>query len=132
MSQYGATQMFDPMTATRLTDEDVYLFNEGTQFQLYDKLGAHIGDLNGQQGTHFAVWAPEAERVSVIGNFNGWRNGAHPLHARGSSGIWEGFIPDVTKGSLYKYHIESRHSGYQVDKTDPVWFFNEIPAKTFS
>lgn len=132
MSQYGATQMFDPMTATRLTDEDVYLFNEGTQFQLYDKLGAHIGDLNGQQGTHFAVWAPEAERVSVIGNFNGWRNGAHPLHARGSSGIWEGFIPDVTKGSLYKYHIESRHSGYQVDKTDPVSFFNEIPPKTAS
>ena len=124
--------MFDPMTATRLTDEDVYLFNEGTQFQLYDKLGAHIGDLNGQQGTHFAVWAPEAERVSVIGNFNGWRNGAHPLHARGSSGIWEGFIPDVTKGSLYKYHIESRHSGYQVDKTDPVSFFNEIPPKTAS
>ena len=132
MSQYGATQMFDPMTATRLTDEDVYLFNEGTQFQLYEKLGAHIGDLNGQQGTHFAVWAPEAERVSVIGNFNGWRNGAHPLHARGSSGIWEGFIPDVTKGSLYKYHIDSRHSGYQVDKTDPVSFFNEIPPKTAS
>ncbi len=131
MSQYGATQMFDPMT-TRLTDEDVFLFNEGTQFKLYDKLGAHVGNLNGQPGTHFAVWAPEAEQVSVIGSFNGWQERTHRLHARGSSGIWEGFIPDVTKGSLYKYHIESRHSGYQVDKSDPVSFFNEIPPKSAS
>ena len=117
---------------TRLTDEDVFLFNEGTQFQLYDKLGAHIGSLSGQAGTHFAVWAPEAEQVSVIGTFNDWRNGTHRLQARGSSGIWEGFIPDVTKGSLYKYHIDSRHSGYQVDKSDPMSFFNEIPPKSAS
>ena len=123
--------MSDPMT-TRLTDEDVFLFNEGTQFQLYDKLGAHIGSLSGQAGTHFAVWAPEAEQVSVIGTFNDWRNGTHRLQARGSSGIWEGFIPDVTKGSLYKYHIDSRHSGYQVDKSDPMSFFNEIPPKSAS
>ena len=131
MTQYGATKMSDPMT-TRLTDEDVFLFNEGTQFQLYDKLGAHIGSLSGQAGTHFAVWAPEAEQVSVIGTFNDWRNGTHRLQARGSSGIWEGFIPDVTKGSLYKYHIDSRHSGYQVDKSDPMSFFNEIPPKSAS
>ena len=123
--------MSDPMT-TRLTDEDVFLFNEGTQFQLYDKLGAHIGSLSGQAGTHFAVWAPEAEQVSVIGTFNDWRNGTHRLQTRGSSGIWEGFIPDVTKGSLYKYHIDSRHSGYQVDKSDPMSFFNEIPPKSAS
>ena len=123
--------MSDPMT-TRLTDEDVFLFNEGTQFQLYDKLGAHIGSLSGQAGTHFAVWAPEAEQVSVIGTFNDWRNGTHRLQARGSCGIWEGFIPDVTKGSLYKYHIDSRHSGYQVDKSDPMSFFNEIPPKSAS
>ena len=110
-------------TLSTLTDDDVFLFNEGTQFQLYDKLGAHLGSVNGQQGTHFAVWAPEAEQVSVIGSFNEWQNGTHRLQPRGDSGIWEGFIPEVAKGSLYKYHIQSRHSGYQVDKSDPLSFF---------
>ena len=108
------------------------LFNEGTQFQLYDKLGAHLGSVNGRQGTHFAVWAPEAEQVSVIGAFNDWQDGTHLLDPRGYSGIWEGFFPEAAKGSLYKYHIQSRYSGYQVDKSDPFAFFNEIPPKSAS
>jgi 1,4-alpha-glucan branching enzyme len=83
-------------------------------------------------GTYFAVWAPDAEQVSVIGIFNGWNKTSHPLRLRGQSGIWQGFIPGVGKGTLYKYHIRSRHKGYQVEKTDPFSFFNEIPPKTAS
>ncbi len=131
MTQHRTTQM--PFHSTsKLTDQDIYLFNEGTHFQLYDKLGAHLGQVNGQQGAHFAVWAPEAEQVSVVGTFNDWQNETHLLNARGYSGIWEGFIPEAAKGSLYKYHINSRHSGYQVDKSDPLSFFNEIPPKSAS
>ena len=117
---------------TRLTDDDIYLFNEGTQFKLYEKLGAHPGRANGVEGTSFSVWAPDAEWVSVIGNFNDWKQDAHPLKPRGNSGIWEGFIAGANKGTLYKYHIRSRHLGYRVDKTDPFSFFNEIPPKTAS
>jgi 1,4-alpha-glucan branching enzyme len=83
-------------------------------------------------GTYFAVWAPEAEQVFVTGTFNGWDNASHPLRPRGQSGIWQGFIPGVGKGTLYKYHIRSRHKVYQVEKTDPFSFFNEIPPKTAS
>lgn len=120
------------MPASRLTDDDLYLFNEGTHFRIYDKLGAHPAMVDGQEGTTFAVWAPEAKRVSVVGTFNDWNKEAHPLMPRGHSGIWEGFIPRVGKGSLYKYHIRSRHNGYQVEKSDPLSFFNEIPPKTAS
>ena len=131
MTQQETTKMPSHLTS-KLTDDDLYLFNEGTHFQLYDKLGAHLSSVNGRQGTHFAVWAPEAEQVSVVGTFNDWQNGTHLLDPRGHSGIWEGFIPEAAKGSLYKYHIRSRHSGYQVDKSDPLSFFNEIPPKSAS
>jgi 1,4-alpha-glucan branching enzyme len=114
---------------TRLTRDDLYLFNEGSLVNLYDKLGAHPGHVNGRDGTFFAVWAPDAERVSVIGSFNDWKQDAHDLSPRGSSGIWEGFIPGIGAGALYKYHIRSRFNGYRVDKTDPLSFFNEIPPK---
>ncbi len=119
-------------SASKLTPEDVYLFNEGSHFHLYNRLGAHPGNVNGQPGTHFAVWAPEAEQVSVIGTFNDWQAGMHLLQARGHSGIWEGFVPEIGKGTLYKYHIRSRHSGYQVEKSDPLSLFNEIPPKSAS
>ncbi|MFO7733138.1 MAG: 1,4-alpha-glucan branching enzyme, partial [Candidatus Aminicenantes bacterium] len=77
-----------------LTDQDIYLFKEGNQFRLYDKLGAHVLEVEGRRGTLFAVWAPNAKRVSVVGNFNGWDPKAHPLAARwDGSGIWEGFVP---------------------------------------
>jgi len=117
---------------TRLTSDDLYLFNEGSLVNLYEKLGAHPGRVNGQDGTFFAVWAPDAERVTVIGSFNDWKQDAHYLSPRGSSGIWEGFVPGVGVGTLYKYHIRSRFNGYRVDKTDPLSLFNEIPPKTAS
>ncbi|MGE3977789.1 MAG: 1,4-alpha-glucan branching enzyme, partial [Nitrospira sp.] len=117
---------------TRLTRDDLYLFNEGSLVNLHEKLGAHPGRVNGQDGTFFAVWAPDAERVSVIGSFNDWKQDAHYLSPRGSSGIWEGFIPSIGVGALYKYHIRSRFNGYRVNKADPLSFFNEIPPKTAS
>ncbi len=117
---------------SRLTDDDIYLFNEGTHVRIYDKLGAHIEIKDGQSGTAFAVWAPNAEAISVVGDFNGWDAKANPLEPRASSGIWEGFIPGIGDGALYKYHIRSRHYGYRVEKADPVGFWHETPPKTAS
>src|SRR6056297_359237 len=92
-----------------ITDYDIYLFREGKHFSLYEKLGAHVMDVNGVSGTYFAVWAPNAESVSVIGNFNGWSKDAHFLRRRDDeSGIWQGFVPDVDKGEAYKYFIKSQ------------------------
>lgn len=115
-----------------LSDDDVYLFNEGSHFRLYDKFGAHGASQGEKSGTYFAVWAPNTERVSVIGDFNEWRKHSHQLMPRGQSGIWEGFFPGVGKNALYKYHIESRVRGYRVDKADPFSIFNETPPKTAS
>ena len=78
-----------------------------------------------RKGTYFAVWAPNAEKVSVIGNFNKWNNNSHYLKAKDNSGIWEGFIPGIFKGELYKYHIVSKYHGYKVDKADPFAFYAE-------
>jgi 1,4-alpha-glucan branching enzyme len=117
---------------TLLSDHDIYLFNEGSHFRLYEKLGAHTARINNVEGTYFAVWAPDAERVSVLGNFNNWNDASHLLSPRGSSGIWEGFFPGIGKGELYKYHVRSRFKGYRVNKTDPFAIFNEIPPKTAS
>jgi 1,4-alpha-glucan branching enzyme len=115
-----------------LTPHDLYLFNEGTHFRLYDKLGAHPIRHQDVEGTYFSVWAPNAERVSVMGSFNDWSKDSHQLRPRESSGIWEGFVPGIGKGALYKFHIRSHVNGYQVDKTDPFALFNEIPPKTAS
>lgn len=116
-----------------LTDQDIYLFKEGNHFRLYDKLGAHVVKNNGVAGTYFAVWAPNAARVSVVGDFNEWNPQTHPLAARwDGSGIWEGFIPRLGKGSVYKYHIVSNHNGYTVNKGDPLAFFWELPPNTAS
>lgn len=115
-----------------LTDDDLYLFNEGSHFRLYDKLGAHPVEHEGKEGTCFAVWAPDAQKVYVMGDFNGWDKESHPLHPRGKSGIWEGFIPGVGKGANYKYHIASRFHGYHVDKADPFALYSEVPPKTGS
>lgn len=116
----------------RFSEDDLHLFNEGTHFRLFDKLGAHPIEVNGGAGTHFSVWAPNAESVSVVGNFNDWDSKRHALQPSGRSGIWAGTVPGVGKGTLYKYHIRSRHNGYRVDKPDPVSFFNEIPPKSAS
>jgi 1,4-alpha-glucan branching enzyme len=115
-----------------LTDDDLYLFNEGSHFHLYEKLGSHLFTREGVEGTYFAVWAPSAKEVFVIGDFNGWHKRSHPLRAKKQSGIWEGFIPGVGKGNNYKYHICSRFHGYKVDKADPFAFLFEVPPKTGS
>jgi 1,4-alpha-glucan branching enzyme len=115
-----------------LTQDDLYLFNEGTHYRLYNKLGAHPLTAAGAYGTYFAVWAPNAAQVSVMGEFNDWDKASHALRPRGDSGIWEGFIPGVGQGAIYKYHIISRYQGYQVDKSDPLAFHNEVPPRTAS
>src|SRR4051794_33700274 len=102
-----------PPERSLLTQQDLYLFNEGSHFRLYDKLGAHCRVIDGVAGTVFAVWAPSAQYVSVIGDFNGWDKGRHPLYPRESSGIWEGFVAGVGKGAAYKLHVASRHAGYR-------------------
>lgn len=116
-----------------LTEHDVYLFREGSHYQLYDKLGSHLTAVDGEPGVQFAVWAPNAARVSVIGEFNDWEKQAHPLSPRlDQSGIWEGFIPGIQKGALYKYHIESAATFYAVDKADPYAFSHQTPPDTAS
>lgn len=116
-----------------MSDYDIHLSKEGSHFQLYEKLGSHLMTHHGTKGAHFAVWAPNAVKVSVIGDFNGWKPELHPLKLReDNSGIWEGFIPGVKKGDLYKYHIVSRYRDYQVDKADPFAFYGEVPPKTAS
>jgi 1,4-alpha-glucan branching enzyme len=116
-----------------LTEHDIYLFKEGSHFSLYNKLGAHPLVHEGVKGTLFAVWAPEAKQVSVIGEFNQWNKGAHYLSARwDGSGIWEGFIPGIGAGAFYKYHVVSRHAGYSADKGDPFAFSWEAPPRTAS
>ena len=116
-----------------LTDHDIYLFKEGNFFRSYEKLGSHIATAGDRKGVYFAVWAPNAESVSVIGDFNYWDPAANPLGVRwDSSGIWEGFIPDIGKGELYKYHIASKHQGYRIEKGDPFSFYWEVSPKTAS
>jgi 1,4-alpha-glucan branching enzyme len=116
-----------------LTDHDVYLFRQGRHFRLYEKLGAHVMSVKNITGVHFAVWAPNARAVSVIGDFNGWRPGSHPLHSREDGcGIWEGFIPGVVAGAHYKYHLTSQTGQYQVEKADPFALRTEVPPRTAS
>jgi 1,4-alpha-glucan branching enzyme len=111
-----------------LSDFDLHLFNEGSHFRLYDVLGAHPAVDNNTSGVRFAVWAPNAEKVSVVGDFNGWDTCSHFLTPLKQSGIWCGFIPQVKAGDIYKYHIRSHVEGYEIQKADPVSFGNEMPS----
>jgi 1,4-alpha-glucan branching enzyme len=120
------------VTTATLTDFDVYLWAEGTHHRAYEKLGAHLTERDGVAGTRFAVWAPAAREVSVIGAFNNWRPTVHPLHPVASSGIWEGFVPGVGQGALYKYALRSHHQNYYVEKADPYGFAAEIRPRTAS
>jgi 1,4-alpha-glucan branching enzyme len=115
-----------------LTEDDLYLFNEGSHLRLYEKLGSHIVTHDGVAGTYFAVWAPNARNVSVIGDFNGWNQTSHKLQPRGSAGIWEGFVGGVGQGTKYKYWIESSAAGYKVEKADPFAIHHENPPHTAS
>jgi len=116
-----------------LTDHDVYLFRQGRHFRLYEKLGAHVMSVKNVAGVHFAVWAPNARAVSVVGDFNGWRPNVHSLHARPDEcGIWEGFVPGVAAGAHYKYHLTSQNGKYRVEKADPFAIRSEVPPRTAS
>jgi 1,4-alpha-glucan branching enzyme len=108
-----------------LSEDDVYLFNEGTHARLYQHLGAHC--LPNSAGVYFAVWAPNAQYVSVIGDFNDWDKGRHPMQRRGGSGVWELTLPDCRDGMVYKYHVASRFNGYAADKVDPFGFMHGTP-----
>lgn len=115
-----------------ITEFDVHLFKEGKHFHLYKKLGSHLMDFNGNRGVYFALWAPNAKQVSVIGDFNNWEKQTNPMNPRqDESGIWEVFIPEAKKGSIYKYFIQST-SGYEAEKGDPFAFMWEIPPNTAS
>ena len=118
--------------ASLLGEQDVYLFNEGSHLRLYEKLGAHAGTVDGVAGVHFAVWAPNAASVAVMGDWNGWSKTAQQLRVRGASGVWEGFIPGIARGAAYKYHVVSRYGGYEADKADPFAVYAEIAPRTGS
>ncbi len=125
-----SNQAEQPTPALFLTDYDKFLIAQGTHERAYEKMGAHLVELNGQTGVHFAVWAPNARKVSVVGEFNNWKGSKHQMKAT-ESGIWTLFIPGLTEYTLYKYHLETRN-GYIFDKSDPYGFFMEQPPKTAS
>jgi 1,4-alpha-glucan branching enzyme len=119
-------------TITRFTEFDIHLFKQGKHFKLYEKLGSHVMEVEGITGTYFAVWAPNAAQVSVIGNFNGWNKGEHGLAPRwDSSGIWEGWIPNIGVGEVYKYFIIS-NNGEHLEKSDPFALWCEVAPRTAS
>lgn len=117
---------------TLLSQDDLYLFNEGNHFSLFDKLGAHPASPGGLSGTYFAVWAPNAESVYVMGDFNSWDKKGYALNQRENSGIWETFLPGIGKGALYKYYIASKFRRLRAEKADPFAFFCERPPRTAS
>jgi len=120
-------ETFDPYAFPPvLTEYDLYLSGEGTHYQKYEKLGAHVREIAGVRGVHFGVWAPNARRVSVVGDFNFWDGRVHPMRHRGSSGIWEIFIPGLDEGEVYKFEILSSVGGLVALKTDPYGFAGEM------
>ena len=131
-AQYD-TSMEEAEIPSIFSDDDLYLFGQGKEYRIYEKMGAHIRNVNGITGTNFATWAPNALAVSVIGDFNDWRRNANPMHLRHHElGVWECFVPGVEIGALYKFAIYSRINNYTVDKTDPYGFACELRPKTAS
>lgn len=126
--EFEDTYRFPPV----LSDFDLYLLAEGTHQKSWEKLGAHVLEVSGVRGVVFAVWAPNAQRVSVVGNFNHWDGRQHPMRARGATGIWELFIPGLREGELYKYEIKGRYKNYLGLKTDPYGLYAELRPKTAS
>lgn len=115
-----------------LTDYDLHLIGEGSHYKKYEKLGAHFIEIDGVKGVHFAVWAPNAKKVSVIGDFNNWNSKSHPMQSLGESGIWETFIPGLGEGTLYKFEIRSGFRKYTAQKADPFAFYFELRPKSAS
>jgi len=138
-----ATTAIEPLSAapvavppapepTLFSAEDFRAFHDGSHGDLHEKFGAHAMTVGGVEGTYFAVWAPNAARVSVIGDFNNWHRDGHPMRCIAGEGIWETFIPHVKPGAYYKYHVVSKYNNYQMDKADPFAFRHEVPPRTAS
>ncbi|HLA83613.1 MAG TPA: 1,4-alpha-glucan branching protein GlgB [Thermoguttaceae bacterium] len=123
------SDMHDPYSFPQLlTDFDFHLLNEGTHWRLYERLGAHLRTIDGVEGVNFAVWAPNATSVSVVGDFNSWDGRRHPMRKHIPSGFWELFVPGLGEGTLYKFRV--RHHDHVFDKTDPMAFAAEVPPRT--
>ncbi|MCL4401160.1 MAG: 1,4-alpha-glucan branching protein GlgB [Acidobacteria bacterium] len=128
----GIAEIDDPYRfPTQLSDFDLHLHSEGTLYAAYETLGAHLAGSLGVAGVRFAVWAPNAESVTVAGDFNGWDSRRHPMRRR-NGGVWELFMPAIGEGVAYKYNVRSRFNGYQQLKADPYAFAGEMPPKSAS
>ena len=119
-----------PPRPAMLTDFDLHLLGEGRHWKSYEKLGGQLHTIDGVAGVNFAVWAPNADAVSVVGDFNGWDGRRHPMHKRIPSGIWELFVPGLGPGTLYKYRVHAH--GSHSDRCDPYGFGAEVPPRTAS
>src|SRR4030042_270031 len=128
ISEFDDPYSFMPV----LTDFDIHLIGEGSHYKTYEKLGSHVMEINGIRGVHFAVWAPNARRIRVIGDFNKWDGRRHPMRVLGSSGIWEIFIPGLKEGEIYKFEIKSKSSKYILVKADPYAFNFELRPRSAS
>jgi 1,4-alpha-glucan branching enzyme len=124
--------MIEQLQSVRLTEYDLYLLTQGTHYRSYEKLGAHLTEQDGRSGVYFAVWAPNAGSVSVVGDFNGWNKTKHPMNPRPEAGMWDAFIPGLERGARYKFHVASRYKNYKADKADPYAFFSELRPGTAS
>ena len=114
-----------------LTELDLHLFNEGNHYEIHKKLGAHVREINGVTGVNFAVWAPNAQSISLVGNFNEWDGRRHPMTKQVPSGVWELFLPELGPGEIYKFRVTDCY-GQQVEKSDPFGFYSELPPRTAS
>ena len=115
-----------------LSDYDVHLLAEGTHLDAYERLGAHLAERDGVAGVEFAVWAPNARGVSVVGDFNSWGQEANPLEQLSGAGIWEGFVPGITAGERYKFSVLQADGPWRSEKADPYAFYAELRPRTAS
>src|SRR5579863_9623090 len=129
----NAVGQASPAVPSAFSDFDLYLFGQGKHYRIYEKMGAHLREVDGVTGVNFAVWAPNALAVSVVGDFNGWDRNANPMYRRHDDlGVWECFAPGVREGALYKYAIYSRFHSYTVEKADPYGLAFELRPLTAS